>query len=812
MKYRTFASLRKSSSPRRRGRTRLFVLGAAFAASAIGTRSANATPAPAQQQQGPSAAGEPQATRTLRFDIREGALASVLAQFEQITGLTVVLADPGLGVITSAGVVGTYSPLDALRRLLAGTSVGVRTAADGTVTLGVGGVSETVNVEGELPTVTSRTFTEPLRDIPRTINVIPQSLIQEQGATTLRDVLRNVPGITFQAGEGGVPAGDQLTIRGFSARTDMFIDGVRDFGGYARDSFNLEQVEVAKGPSSATSGRGSTGGSINQVSKTPGMGKSYSASIGGGNASYVRSSADINQPLGEGAALRLNAMWTDAGVPGRDAVESERWGVAPSLAFGINKPTTLTVSHMHLEQDNVPEYGLPWVPANTNPELAAYSGGEPPVDSENFYGLVTRDYEDTKTDVSTVQVDHRVNPGLTLRNLTRFGRNDRDSVITAPRFASVNTSTAINRQLQSRDMVDKIVANQSSAIGRFTTGTIGHALSTGFELAYESSENFARSGPSAPQADLFNPDPTQPYPGPITRTGASTKGAASTVSAYAFDTVNLGSHVELSGGLRWDRFDADSDSIAVTGVSTTLERVDNFVSWRAGAVYKPKTNGSLYVGYGTSANPSAEGLALTSSTVELEPEQSRTFEVGTKWDLANARLSATSAYFHTEKINARTPGVNPGDPPTVLAGEQRVQGIELGLSGRITRQWSVYSGYAFMDSVIPESNTLTEVDNALALTPNHTFNLWTTYELPLGVSLGGGVQYMDAVFRNASNITHVPSYWLTNVLASYRVNQFMTLRFNGQNLTDKHYVDRIGGGHYIPGAGRQLIVSSDFRF
>ena len=811
MKYRTFASLRKSSSPRRRGTTRLFVLGAAFAAGTLGANSASATPAPAQQQ-GPAAAGEPQATRTMRFDIREGSLSDVLAQFEQITGLKIVLADPGLGVITSAGVVGTYSPMDALRRLLAGTSVGVRAVADGTLTLGVGGVSETVNVEGELPTVTSRTFTEPLRDIPRTINVIPQSLIQEQGATTLRDVLRNVPGITFQAGEGGVPAGDQLTIRGFSARTDMFIDGVRDFGGYARDSFNLEQVEVAKGPSSATSGRGSTGGSINQVSKTPGMGKSYNASIGGGNASYVRSSADINQPLGEGAALRLNAVWTDAGVPGRDTVKSERWGVAPSLAFGIDKPTTLTVSHMHLEQDNVPEYGLPWVPDNTNPALAAYSGGEPPVDSENFYGLVTRDYEDTTTDVSTVQVDHRVNPGLTLRNLTRFGRNDRDSVITAPRFASVNTSTAINRQLQSRDMVDKIVANQSSAIGRFTTGTIGHALSTGFELAYESSENFARGGPTAPQADLFNPDPTQPYPGPITRTGASTKGAANTVSAYAFDTVNLGSHVELSGGLRWDRFDADSDSIAVTGVATTFERVDNFVSWRAGAVYKPKTNGSLYVGYGTSANPSAEGLALTSSTVELEPEQSRTFEVGTKWDLANARLSATSAYFHTEKINARTPGVNPGDPPTVLAGEQRVQGIELGLSGRITRQWSVYSGYAFMNSVITESNTLTEVDNALALTPEHTFNLWTTYELPFGISIGGGAQYMDAVFRNATNTTNVPSYWLTNALASYKVNQFMTLRFNGQNLTDKHYVDRIGGGHYIPGAGRQLIVSSDFRF
>jgi catecholate siderophore receptor len=811
MKSRTFASLRKNSSPRRRGRTRLFVLGAAFAAGALGTKAATAAPAP-MNQQGPADAGEPQGAPSFRFNIREGSLIDVLAQFEQITGLRTTLADPALGMITSSGVVGTYTPMEALRRLLAGTSVGVRTAPDGALTLGVGGVSETVNVEGAVPTVTSRAFTQPLRDIPQTINVIPQSLIQEQGATTLRDVLRNVPGITFQAGEGGVPAGDQLTIRGFSARTDMFIDGVRDFGGYARDSFNLEQVEVAKGPSSATSGRGSTGGSINQVSKTPGMSKSYSASIGGGNAGYVRSSADINQPLGDGVALRLNAMWSDAGVPGRDIVKSERWGVAPSLAFGIDRPTTLTLSHMHLEQDNIPEYGLPWVPNNTNPQLAAYSGGAPPVNSKNFYGLVTRDYEDTKTDVSTVQVDHRVNPGLTLRNLTRFGRNDRDSVITAPRFASVSSSTAINRQLQSRDMVDKIVANQASAIGRFTTGNIAHAVSTGVEVAHETSENFARSGPAAPQADLFDPDPTQAYLGPITRTGARTKGVATTVSAYGFDTVNLGSHVEVSGGLRWDRFDADARSVAVSGDATTFSRVDNLLSWRAGAVYKPKTYGSIYAGYGTSANPSAEGLALSSTTVELDPEQTRTFEVGTKWDVANARLSATTAYFRTEKTNARTPGVNPGDPPTVLQGEHRVQGIEVGLSGRLTRQWSVFTGYAFMDSVIAASNTVAEIDNALALTPNHTFNLWTTYELPLGLSIGGGAQYMDAVFRNATNATRVPSYWLTNALVSYKVNQFMTVRFNGQNLADKYYVDRVGGGHYIPGAGRQLIVSSDFHF
>ena len=452
------------------------------------------------------------------------------------------------------------------------------------------------------------------------------------------------------------------------------------------------------------------------------------------------------------------------------------------------------------------------MPDNTNPQLAAYAGGPPPVESENFYGLVARDYEDTVTDVSTAQVDHRITPALTLRNLTRFGRNDRDSVITAPRFASVNTSTNINRQLQSRDMVDKIFANQTSAISRFSAGGVAHSLSTGFEVAHETSENFARSGPTAPVADLFTPDAAQPYAGPVTRTGASTKGVATTVSAYAFDTVPIGSKFDLTGGLRWDRFDADTESMATTGVMTPFERVDNFVSWRAGAVYKPAPTGSLYIGYGTSANPSAEGLALTAATVALEPEQSRTFELGTKWDVMDARLSATAAVFNTAKTNARTPGVNPGDPPTVLAGEQVVRGVELGLSGRLSRQWSVYSGYAFMDSVIAESNTPAELDDALALTPENTFNVWTTYELPWGLSLGGGAQFMDAVFRSNTNTTQVPSYWLINSLVSYRVNQFMTLRFNGQNLGDKQYIDRIGGGHFIPGPSRQLMFSSDFTF
>ena len=236
------------------------------------------------------------------------------------------------------------------------------------------------------------------------------------------------------------------------------------------------------------------------------------------------------------------------------------------------------------------------------------------------------------------------------------------------------------------------------------------------------------------------------------------------------------------------------------------------VSGRAGAVYKPRTNGSVYLGYASAFNPSAEGLALTTSTVNLEPEKTRNYEVGTKWDLSRERLAVNAALFRTEKTNARTPGVNPGDPPTVLAGEQVVQGVEMGVSGTLRQGWTGFASYSYMHSDITASNTAAEIDANLALTPKSTFSLWSTYEVWSNFTLGGGSQYMDAVFRNATNTTNVPSYWIFNAVGSYAVNQHLTLRLNANNLADRRYVDRISGGHYIPGPGRSVLLSTNVKF
>jgi catecholate siderophore receptor len=793
---------------RKKGRHRLFAFSAYAISAALSGRAVEA----AQPAQVPVV----RPAESLAFNIPAGQLDAVLKALATHAGLTLELQVPAdtVAMMHSPGVSGTWSIDDAIARVLDGTSLAFRRTGS-VVRIEVGRLSESVEVTGRISNLSTPKLTEPLRDIPQTITVIPRAVMDEQGATTLRDVLRNVAGITFQAGEGGVPAGDQLSIRGFSARTDMFVDGVRDFGGYSRDSFNMEQVEVAKGPTSSLAGRGSTGGAINQVSKAPNLSPLADATIGAGNASYQRTTIDVNQPLSDfpipGTAIRVNAMWTDTDVPNRDHVSSSRWGVAPSIGLGAGTKTRATISYFKLKQDNLPDYGLPWVPATTNPELAAFANGTPPVDQSNFYGLLQRDYENTDTDLATVDVARDLGRDTVVRNLTRWGRNVRDSIITAPRFVAVNTGTALNRQLQSRDMTDEILANQTNLTTRVSTGAIDHAIVAGVELSSESSVNHARIGPTAPTADLYHPNPNDPYPGPIVRSGASTDGTANSMAAYAFDTLSIGSHLELTGGLRWDRFAVDYVSTAVTGAATPFDRVDTMTSGRAGIVYKPRPEGSVYVGYGTSFNPSAEGLSLAAANVDLEPEKTRNIEAGTKWDLFRQQLSATAAIFRTDKTNARTPGVNPGDPPTVLAGRQQVSGIEFGVSGRLRRWWTAIVNYAHMRSTIEASNTAAELDQNLALTPEHTLSLWTTFDLPGGVGVGGGAQYMDSVFRNATNTTSVPSYWLINATASYAVNTHLTLRVNASNLADEHYVDRVGGGHYIPGPGRQAMVTATIR-
>ena len=658
---------------------------------------------------------------------------------------------------------------------------------------------------------TSPKHTQPLVDTPQSVTIVPAELMQEQGVTTLRDALRNVPGISMQAGEGGVPAGDNLTLRGFSARTDLFIDGVRDFGGYSRDPFNLEQIEVVKGPASTHSGRGSTGGSINLASKAARLGEFNRGSVSVGDNQLLRATADFNHEIGDAAAFRINLMGHKNEVNGRDAVESERWGVAPTVSFGLRGDTVTTFSLFHLEQDNVPDYGQPWVPA-TNNALVESRDARSPVDRENFYGLLARDHEDTSTDVATLVVRHAFNDNVDLRNLTRWGRSERDSIITAPRFLS-NDATDIRRTAKTRDSEDTILANVTDLTARFTTGSVQHTLLAGVEFAREESINRARTADDGDLADLFNPDFNAPYTGEVAPDPLHDASAdVDSIAVYLFDTLEFNPRWELSGGLRWDRieveasgFDRDLDARG------TWQRTDSELSGRAALVFKPRENGSVYLGYGTSFNPSAEGLTLNAGTAGLDPEESRTVELGTKWDLFEGRLMLTSALFRTEKTNARVDDPLDEGRLEVLEGEQRVDGFEVGAAGRITDDWTVFGGYTHLDSEVVES-TEGDVGNELGNTPRDSATLWTTYEFTDAWQAGFGMQHVGSRYSNTSNTRMAKSYTLYDAMVGFKVSDALSLRLNGYNLSGKDYVDQVGGGHYMPGADRTFMLSADFSF
>ena len=741
-----------------------------------------------------------------RFDIPPGSLRTVLEAFSSVTGWQVKASSEEILLVSSPGVTGLFTPEAALAKLLAGTGISYQISGVNAATLEIQARPESVEVRDEnAPGISSPKHTEPLRNTPQTIAIIPKTVIEQQSATTLRDVLRNVSGLTITAGEGGNPAGDNLTLRGFTARNDIFVDGVRDLSPQSRDPFNLEQVEIVKGPGSAFSGRGSTGGAINLVNKHPLSRRSFSGTLMLGTDRTKRVTGDVNLPLGDSTAFRLNLMAHDSGVAGRDVVENERWGVAPSITLGLGKPTRFTVSYFKLKQNNISDYGIPWVPATHN-ALADFRDKPAPVPRNTFYGLRNRDFEKLDADLVTLKFEHSFNDSLSLRNQLRYGLSSRDSIATPPRFAN-NNSTAINRELRSWMTEDDIWDNQTDAAARFSTGKIEHSFVAGLNLTREHNVRKIRTAGNM-LTTLLDPNPDDTFTGAITTSPIVGDITANSQALYAFDTAKLGQKWELNGGLRWDRFDAE-------GISTTgapVSRVDRMLSFRAAAVFKPLDNGSVYASYGTALNPSLEGLSYNTANTVIDPEKTYTVEAGSKWDLFEGRLLLTGAVFRVDKTNARTPGLGPNEPPQVLQGQQRVSGMEMSASGSFTRDWQVLAGYTFLASRTVDSNTPAEIGKELVNTPRSSFNLWTTYDLPRGFSLGGGVRFVGRRFGNTTNTRWVDSYWTFDAMASFPLSKHMDLRLNLYNLTDTYYFDRLGGGHLIPGPSRSATLSTSFRF
>lgn len=717
-------------------------------------------------------------------------------------------------------------------------------------------------------------MTQPLLDTPKTVQVIKKEVLLEQGASSLTEALRNTPGITMQLGENGnTAAGDTFMMRGFSTQNSIFVDGVRDLGAVSRDVFNLEQVEVVKGTSGSDIGRGASSGYINLISKLPTLQDAVSGTLGYGSADNSNLTADINQSINEHAALRLNMMRRDGDVQGRDRANNSSYGVAPALAFGLETDTRLYLYSQHVRENNLPDGGISTIgmdgfysapAADTKPaDLPAAqlnsaflnAGGK--VDGENFYGS-NRDYEDVEADMFTAKFERDFNDVTTLRNTTRIGQSTTDRVLTGVNTLSANGSSnpdkwTVTRSRQLTDQENNIFANQTSLNTEFMTFGLRNDLATGLELAQEKQKNesgstaaqtidgVAYTAVALPNANLYNPN-ARDLMGKPYKTGAYSDGKTDTAALFAFDTLHLNEQWMLNAGMRYEHYKTTTEGAALELidpnvkakyklVQVDLDSSDNLFSWNTGVVFKPQENGSIYLSYANSLTPpGSDNFALSTSEssnnqASLDPQETETVELGTKWDVLDDRLALTAAVYRTENTNQVS--YDALSDTYQQDGKIRVTGAELGMVGQITNFWQVSAGIASMDSKqmdqASHSTTtgLTTESSGVRWSPDLTATLWTSYTLG-DFTLGGGARYVSEQKRlitkgadaNVNNMPEIPSYWVGDLMAAYRVSENVNLRLNVYNLFDKEYIATLNnsGARAVLGTPRSAMFTTELSF
>ncbi|WP_374581939.1 catecholate siderophore receptor Fiu [Pseudoduganella sp.] len=702
-------------------------------------------------------------------------------------------------------------------------------------------------------------LTSPLLDTPQTITVIKKELLQEQAAASVMDALQNTPGITLQLGENGnTSAGDTFQMRGFSAQSSIFVDGIRDLGAVTRDAFNLEQVEVVKGPAGADIGRGAAAGYINLVSKLPGREDSFGGSLGFTQGGVKRLTADVQRAFGSSGALRLNAMVSDGSIKGSRALDRESRAIAPSIAWGLGTPTRVYLFSQHVRQDNVPDGGTPsvgvkgfWNDIATSGNNAAVLNA-PRVDRNNWYGL-NGDYEKIDADMVTSKIEHELAPKTTLTNTTRYGKSKMDRILSGVNVISAKGSNyadwTVSRTRQSVLQENTVLANTTNVVSTFNAFGVEHTISTGLELLHEEQFNPTRVGlgrapgsvatsTAGPNASLYNPNPNdalvdfKPY-----LNGAFTKGQTNTVGAYLFDTIKLNDQWQVNGGLRVEHYATETDKAtiatgATTPTSTRVEKSGSLASFKAGVLYKPTVDGSIYLSFANSKTPpGSANLSLAGQTdanannPALKPQKTTNVELGTKWDVIQKQLALTAALYRTTNKDEFPQLVDAVTQTWAQFGKRQVQGVELGAVGQITKAWSVTAGLATMDTEVKEGiagNSTNGPGAATRWSPKFSATLWTAYKLDDKLSFAAGVRHMGTQKRLVdpkgdaakTNMPSIPSYSVVDAMAAYQLSKNVTLQLNVYNLFDKFYIGTLnnGGSRLVVGAPRYAKATANFQF
>lgn len=705
-------------------------------------------------------------------------------------------------------------------------------------------------------------FVAPLKDTPKSVSILSQKLIKDTNSNTLLEALRYEPGITLGAGEGGTPFTDMPYIRGYSAQSSVYVDGVRNSTSQNRDMFAIEQVEVIKGSSSALGGGGGVGGSINLIPKVAHEGDVYQGSVQGGTDNYRHIQLDANKDFGNGIAGRVVVMGHENEKAGaNNGAEYARAGIASSLAFGLDTATRGTLSYYYLRSNDEPDAGIPFLPV----------GGKPiDVKQGTYYGWKERDFDKRENHIGTFKLEQDLADDLTLSNTMSYTKSKSDYIYTNADDSKGNVTKngTISRRALSRIVDTDAYSDQLALKGKFNTGALKHSFNTGAEWSYQESSQGVYtftdgSGTTSTVHDtncLTNSalsngwctSVNNPMNGAFTDTLGSIANQyttrSRTVSLYALDSIEFNPQWLLNLGVRWDKFeterkynkniyktDKDIDKKSTSGNYTNdvniaagqkFENDSDYFSYQAGLVYKPTENGSIYASFATSANPvgvdqgdGGEPLSTSSQQAnDLDPEKARTFEIGTKWDLFNNRANLTAAIFRTEKQNTR---IAIDANTSTNAGESKVDGFEVGFNGKVTDKWEVSAGYSYLDSELTKAayNAVAQEGKPLPFVAKNSATLWSTYRVLPKLTLGAGAEYRDKVFTNTNTGAtmledkYLPTYTIYNAMAKYDVNKNVNLQLNINNISDKRYFTSAHPAHYaFEGIGRNAVLAINFKY
>ncbi len=672
--------------------------------------------------------------------------------------------------------------------------------------------------------------TQDIRDIPQSITVVTERLIDDTKVDNLKQALHHVAGITFAATENGTD--QDIRMRGFPVATtgDLLIDGMKDPSQYERDTFNYDRIEVMRGSASMIFGRGSTGGVINQVNKKPLLIDQHDIDTTVGTAGLFRTTADLNKRIGEEAAFRLNLMYQKADNGG---AKIDKYGLAPTFSWGVGSRDEFSVGLFHLDVDNTPRSAIRYL-----------QGTVPTLNPKDFYGTRS-DYLTGKATYGMASWIHRFDDNSQLTTRVRTGTFDRAQWGTTAGFGTTNGQPTTLANLGGNTILTRsgLSPRQDSYDATYLQSDYStkaewfgmkHELLTGVDAAFEKANRYSAYGAVGTNYNKGNTTVGTPNDGRITdnvptyRNTSNYDGQA--FGVYAQDLVQVAPHWKLLGGLRWDRFSADMDQLnyaangSVSSKPSSRLRYSSLWSYRAGALYQPSEHASYHVSYSTSFNTSADTYQYTNQTNANTPaEKSRNFEVGAKLDWLDGKLSTRVAAFRTEKFNERTTDSDFANEAYLLTGARHSAGLEFDIVGRLTPQWETYFSYSWtpvarITKAGSSAAAQATVGQRVGLTPKHSGSIWLSYQATPELRVAGGIhgasqnRPLSGATGAASATARAPGYVVGDVMVEYRINETFTTQLNVSNITNRTYGDQLYPGFVVLGEPRVVKLTLSARF